>query len=114
MKLGIELGNMQKILSKYNNFVTKTKKENDMHDLGLGLDLGKKVQVEQLIMGIKAGRLNELQMVIRQAKDNPKNPIYRMMLTELNILSASENEIPEKYREEFKTLLAEFIEVLKK
>ena len=78
------------------------------------LDLGKKVQVEQLIIGIKAGRLNELQMVIKQAKDNPKNPIYRMMLTELNILSASENEIPEKYREEFKTLLAEFIEVLRK
>ena len=56
---------MQKILSKYNNFVTKTKKENDMHDLGLGLDLGKKVIEVVIIEDYKLTRVG-LRMALNE------------------------------------------------
>lgn len=76
------------------------------------LDLGKKVQIEMLMDAVKSGRLSELKSIISQAKRDPKNPIYRKILTELNYINSVENSIPAKYKDEFEALFAEFKEVL--
>ncbi len=78
------------------------------------LDLAKKVQIEQLISTIKNGNLSALKFVVNRAKQNPNDPFNRTILTELNYLNSTENAVPAEIKEEFNSLLAELMAVLKK
>ena len=78
------------------------------------LDLAKKVQIEQLINTVKNGNLSALKFVVNRAKENPNDPMNRIILAEMNYLNSTENAIPAEIKEEFNSLIAELIEVLKK
>ena len=77
------------------------------------LDLAKKVQIEQLGNCIKNGNLSVLKHLVEKARENPKDPINRAILSELNYLNSSENAIPAEIKEEFNQMLSELISILK-
>ena len=73
-----------------------------------------KYYMHYLVNGVKAGRISELKSVVESAKRDPKNPMYRVMLQELNFIYNSEDAIPSQYKEEVKTLLVQLAKIIKR
>ncbi len=70
--------------------------------------------MNRLKLALKNGNIQALKILVNRAKQNPSDPFNRTILNELNYLNSTENAVSTEIKEEFNSLLAELIAIIKK
>ena len=77
-------------------------------------ELAKRAIIDEVIKDVKEGKTQSLKKAVTAAKKQPKNAVYRSLLSEVNFAYASENSVPADKKQEVKKLLEELQQTIKR